>query len=184
MDSTPLPIDKMNFNGSETFKIKVDEKHIKLKISYNEIIIFFEAEDEEDNFLRNSFNVFKNLEELKKINRYFKQFDTIKEVFDSIKIIISNKNLSITKEKKELKLKIKNPATNEEFIVQLLKKEKGIESKMETLIPYVSSLNSKIINLENQINQMKIDFELKLKEVEKKFTDEFNKREENDVKKK
>lgn len=54
---------------------------------------------------------------------------------------------------------------------------------METLIPYVSSLNNKIINLENQINQMKIDFDIKLKDMEKKYIEELNKGEENYLKK-
>ena len=168
-------IDKMNFNASETFKIKDGEKNLKLKISYNESIIFFEAE-EEDIFQINSFETFKCLDELIKINRYFKQYDDLKEVFDSIKMLISNKFLSIAKEEKELKLKIKRPLTNEEFIIQLSKKEKDIKSQMDSLIPYVSSLNNKIINLENQINQIKIDFDTKLKEMEKKYIEELNKR--------
>lgn len=182
MDSTSLAIDKMNFNASEIFKIKVDEKNIKLKISYNEKIILFEAEDEEDNFLRNSFSAFKNLDELKKMNNFFNRLNNLKEVFKIFQVIITNKYLSIEKEENQLKFKIKDFLNDEEFIISLPKK-KDLESQMETLIPYVSSLNNKIINLENQINQMKIDFDIKLKDMEKKYIEELNKGEENYLKK-
>ena len=108
LDSTTLAIDKMNFDDSETFAIKIDKGNIKLKVSYNEKIIFFEAEDEEDNFLRNSFSTLKNLDELKNINDYFQRFKNLKQVFNSIKIIVSNKYFSIDKEENELKFKIKD----------------------------------------------------------------------------
>ena len=91
-NAQPSTIDKMNFNASETFKIKDGEKNLKLKISYNESIIFFEAE-EEDIFQINSFETSKCLDELIKIHNYFKQYDDLKEVFDSIKMLISNKFL-------------------------------------------------------------------------------------------
>ena len=183
MDSPPLAIDNIiNFNSSETFKIKVDEKDIKLKISFNNKIIAFEAE-EKDNFPKKEFSALKSLEELIKIDKYFRQFDNLKEVFESIKITILNKNLSIIKEEKEIKLKISNPLTNKDFLIQLPAKLKDIKTQMENLIPYISSLNNKITNLENQISQMRIEFDNKLKEMEKKYQEELNKREENYVKK-
>lgn len=122
MDSTSLANDKMNFNASETFKIKVDEKNIKLKISYNEKIILFEAEDEKDNFLRNSFSAFKNLDELKKMNNFFNRLNNLKEVFKIFQVIITNKYLSIEKEENQLKFKIKDFLNDEEFIISLPKK--------------------------------------------------------------
>ena len=169
---------KINFNFSESFDIKVNEKNIKLKISYNEKLIFFEAE-EEDIFPKNDFCLLKSLEELLKIDKYFRQFDNPKEVFDSLKIIILNKNLSIIKEDKEIKLKIKNLLTNKEFFICM----PLIKSEMENLIPYISSLNNKINNLENQISQMKIEFDNKLKALEQKHREEINKCEENILKK-
>lgn len=184
METPPISNDdKINFNVSETFNIKVNEKNIKLQISYNEKSIFFEAEEEEDIFPKKEFSLLASLEELIKINKYFSQFDTLREVFHSIKIIILNKNISIIKEDKKIKLKIKNPLTNKEFFINLLLKKKELKSEMENFIPYISSLNNKINNLENQISQMKIEFSNTIKALEQKYQDEINKCEENILKK-
>ena len=175
METPPSPNDnKINFNASETFNMKVNEKDVKLKLSYNEQFFLFEAE-EADAFPKNEFCLLKSLEELTKIDKYFRQFDTLKEVFDSIKQLFQTKNISVIKEDKQMKLKIKNILANKEFFISLPLKEKDIKSEMEHLIPYISSLNNKITNLENQISQMKIDFDNRLKALEKKHQDEIEK---------
>ena len=98
MTSPPNALEnKIKFSSTETFNIQINEQKYKLKISYNEKIMFFEI-DEENVFQRKEFNLYQSLEELIKIDKYFRQFDNLEEVFNSIKILIMNKNLTIIKE--------------------------------------------------------------------------------------
>ena len=145
----------MNFKVSEIFDIN----DIKLTISYNDDIILFKAEEKEANvFPKKEFSLIQSLKDLLDIDRYFRQFDNVKEVFDSIKILINNKNISIIKKEKEVSIKMKNLNTNKEFFINLKLKEKDFQSEMKDIIPYISSLNNKITNLENQIKEMKNDY--------------------------
>ena len=168
MTSPPNALEnKINFSSTETFNIQINEQKFKLKISYNETIMFFEIEEEND-FQRKEFNLYQSLEELIKIDKYFRQFDNLNEVFNSIKILILNKNLTIIKEDKLMKIKINNPTLNKEFFINIPLKEKDLKSEIDSLIPYVISLNDKINNLEKTIKEIKIEFENKIKIIEKK----------------
>ena len=129
--------------------------------------MFFEI-DEENVFQRKEFNLYQSLEELIKIDKYFRQFDNLEEVFNSIKILIMNKNLTIIKEDKLMKIKINNPTLNKEFFINIPLKEKDLKSEIDSLVPYVISLNVKINNLEKTIKEIKIEFENKIKIIEKK----------------
>ena len=89
MEAQPIilkeaPKNEIKYDKTETFEI---EKNCTLKISYNEKIIFFEI-DEKDKFPKKDYNIFLNLEELGNINRYFYQFESLKEVYDTLKKII------------------------------------------------------------------------------------------------
>ena len=156
MTSPPNALEnKINFNTTETFNIQINEQQtFKLKISYNEKIMFFEI-DEENIFQRKEFNLYQSLEELIKIDKYFRQFDNLDEVFNSIKILILNKNLTIIKEDKLMKIKINNPTLNKEFFINIPLKEKDLKSEIDSIIHYVTSLNDKMNNLEKQIKEIK-----------------------------
>ena len=69
---------------------------------------------------------------------------------------------------------MKNLNTNKEFFINLKLKEKDIQSELKDIIPYISSLNNKITNLENQIKEMKKDFDNKLQEIDKRHKNELN----------
>ena len=71
------PKKEMKYDKTEAFEI---ENKYNLKISFNDKIIFFEIE-EKDKFPKQDFNIFLNLEELGNINRYFYQFESLKEVY-------------------------------------------------------------------------------------------------------
>jgi len=91
MTSPPNALEnKIKFSSTETFNIQINEQKYKLKISYNEKIMFFEI-DEENVFERKEFNLYQSLEELIKIAQYFHQFYNLNEVFNSIKIHILKK---------------------------------------------------------------------------------------------
>jgi hypothetical protein len=151
---------EIKFDTKESFDINSEQKNYELKISLNENIIFFEV-DEKDIFPKGEYNIYLNLEELGKINRYFLQFDSLKEVFDSLKTLMKKKNLSIIKNEKIMKLKIINPANEKEFFINVPLKEKDLKSEMNSLIPYVASLNERVQFLEKKVN----DLEQKLNEI-------------------
>ena len=175
MESPLLSKNEIKFSISESFTIKGNnENNIRLKISYNEKIIFFEAE-EENVFPKQEFNLYQSLEQLTKIDKYFRQFDELKEVFEFIKTIISKNNLSVVKEENRMKLKLSNPLINKDIIINLTLKAKDIKSEVESPIPYITSLNKKIDSLENQIKDMKIEFDNKLKDMKAELDEIKNK---------
>ena len=94
------PGKEMKFDASETFEINTDSGVYELKISYNEQLMYFGI-TQKNNILKDEYNIYINLEELGKISRFFNQFETLKEVFDSLKTQINKKNLSIIKEEKK-----------------------------------------------------------------------------------
>ena len=175
MESPLLSKNEIKFSISESFTIKGNnDNNIRLKISYNEKIIFFEAE-EENVFPKQEFNLYQSLEQLTKIDRYFRQFNKLKEVFEFFKAIISKNNLSVVKEENKMKLKLSNPLINKDIIINLTLKAKDIKSEVESPIPYITSLNKKIDSLENQIKDMKIEFDNKLKDMKAELDEIKNK---------
>ena len=158
------------FDLSESFEITTDNKIYELKISYNEQLMFFEIK-EKNAFLKDEFNLYTNLKELGDINRFFNQFETLKEVFDSLKTLITKKNVSIIQEGKKMKMKIINPINNKEFFINVNSKEKDTKSEINSIIACVNSLTQKVLNLENKLNELyayKDDIEEIIKEKEEK----------------
>ena len=82
-------------------------------------------------------------------------FENLKDDFDSLKIIITKKNLLIIKEENKMKIKIINPVNNKDFYINVLLKEKDIKSELNSIIPYINTLNEKVKNLENEVNIIK-----------------------------
>ena len=160
---------EIKFDLSESFEITTDNKIYELKISYNEQLMFFEIK-EKNAFLRDEFNLYTNLKELVDINRFFNQFETIKQVFNTIKKLINKKNISIIQEEKKMKIKIINPIDDEEFFINVNSKEKDTKSEINSIIACVNSLTQKVQNLENKVNilENKVNELIKEKEEKKK----------------
>ena len=171
---------EIKFDANETFEINTENKIFALKISYNEQLIYFEIK-EKNAFVKDEYNLYINLNELGKISRFFNQFETVKEVFDSLKSLIDKKNLSIIQEEKKMKIKIINPINNKESYINVLSKEKDIKSEINSIITYVTSLNEKVQKLENKVNLL----ENKLNEiyVYKDYIEKKKKEEEEEQKK-
>ena len=160
---------EIKFDLSESFEITTDNKIYELKISYNEQLMFFEIK-EKNAFLKDEFNLYTNLKELGDINRFFIQFETIKQVFNTIKKLINKKNVSIIQEEKKMKIKIINPIDDEEFFINVNSKEKDTKSEINSIIACVNSLTQKVQNLENKVNilENKVNELIKEKEEKKK----------------
>ena len=170
----------VKFLSSETFDIQNNNKNIKLTISYNEDIILFVVNEDENFFSQIEYSLYQSLNELLKIDKYFRQFDTLQEVFNSFKILIKNDKLSIIKEVQLVKIKIINSITEKEFFINIPLKEKNIQSEINSLISYTSTLNKRIEKLENQIENNKVLFA----QIEQKHLEEINtiKKEINEIK--
>jgi len=161
----------INYNVKEDFNIKTDKNSVKLTIAYNEKIIYFEAEEDKV-FPKKEFSLIQNLEEISKIDKFFRQLDNLKEVFEAFKLLIANKTLTAIVEDNTIKLKLFNFYTNKEFFINLSLKEKDTKTELTSLIGYVSSLNNTITNLESQIKYIKIEFNNKLGQMEQKHKNE------------
>ena len=164
--STPEKELNINFNAIEPFEINSNEKNYVLKISSNEKLMFLEIE-EKNTFPKGEYNIYLNLEELGKINRYFLQFDSLKEVLESFKKLINKKNLSIINENNKMKIKIINPANDKEFFINVPLKEKDLKSEINSLVRYVATLNERIQILENKLDEIYV-FKNDLIEMKKK----------------
>ena len=169
----------IKFDNSQSFDIKSNVIFYKLKISFNDKLLFFEIE-KKDEFPKNIYNLYLNFEELGKINKFFLQFDSSAEIIDSIKIIIKNNNLSIIEENKQMKIKIINPYNQKTFYIDVPLKEKDLKSELDSIIPYITSLRDKVNDLEskcktfeekiNELMSIKKEYEeLKAKEKKKKI---------------
>ena len=145
----------INFTTKESFEIHSNEKNYILKVSLNDKLIFFEVE-EKNIFPKGEYNIYLSLEELGKINKYFLQFDTLKEVLESLKKLIEKNNLSIINDEKKMKIKIVNPSNDKEIFINVPLKEKDLKSEIDSLIPYVASLSERIQVLEKKLDEIYI----------------------------
>ena len=146
-------LEEITFDLKESFEIQSNEGNFILNISLNENLIFFEIE-EKNKFPKEEYSIYLSLEELGKINKYFLQFDSLKEVFDSLKTLIKRKNLDIIKGEKKMKIKIINPGNDKEFFINILLKEKDIKSEINSIFSYIASLTEKVNNLEKKMDEI------------------------------
>ena len=153
--STPPGI-KETIKFEENKEYEVDNE-FKLKISYNKELMLIEIE-EKILFPKKERNMYINLEELKKIDNYFCQFESLSEVCDSFEELIKMKNLFIIKDEENLKIKIINPVLKKkEIYINILSKEREIHKEIDSIISYISVLNDNMTNMKNEYdNKIKI----------------------------
>ena len=128
----------------------------KIENEIKEIIIFAKVENSIDTvYYQNNFS----LDSLQKMNKIFRQFDTIDETIDALKDIISDKNIIIKKENDELliKFKFKKLGKGEEELIFKLTKNNIENGKIiENLISNINGLKLEIEKLKKEINSTKI----------------------------
>ena len=158
MMSAPIPIDEtlkpnINFQNKKSFKLISNNINYNLSISYNEKLIYFEIEKEEE-FPKKEYSLFLDLDHLLKINKYFSQFENFYEIQSSFETLIQMKKLNIINDEKEkiIKISVINPLNNKEFYIDIPIKEKSLKNEIDSIIPYIISLNDKINKMENRIN--------------------------------
>lgn len=157
MESAPLVKDlnltekDIKFDKSQNFDVKNNEINFKLSISYNDKILFFEIEKIGE-FPKSQYNKYPNLDDLGKINKFFLQFESSEEIVNSFKDLISNQNLLIIEDNKLMKIRITNIHTKKKFDIDI-PIEKDLKSDIESIIPFINSLN---INMRNQKKIQKV----------------------------
>ena len=144
----------------EEFKLEYKQKEyiisLMRKISISEKLGFRIKESSLDNKLL--YENFYTLEELKIINKYFRIFDNINEIFPIIKEIFEEKNASLKAEENKiiLSLKINKIGKGEELI--LLEMKESIlppEEMYENLLKEIKLLKNKVTEQEKEIKLLK-----------------------------
>ena len=156
--------DKIIFTSSQSFDIKEKKTNFKLNISYNDKTLFFEIE-KTDQFPKDLYTKYLSFDDLGKISRFFLQFDSLKEVIDSLQLMVKNNNISIIEEKKQIKLQIFNTYNQKTFFIEIPKKEKDLKTEIDTIIPYITYLKDKVDNLEKQLKEKTLALEEKINEL-------------------
>ena len=173
MEAPTLDLEKksdfkgIKFSKKEEFDFESNNIKYKLVISNNENIIYFKIK-EINHLSKQDFNIYLNLEQLCKINKFFVQFENLNEVSESFKKLFENKSIKIETKDKEVLLTIINPMNMKEFNMSIPLKEKDIKSEVSSLNAYVYQLNEKIEKLEKRVNYLEnelIDYKKKFKEI-------------------
>ena len=151
VNETPKP--NLNFQNKKSFKLSSNNINYILSLSYNEKLIFFEIEKEGE-FPKKDYSLYLDLDQLYKINKYFVQFENFADVQTSFEALIEMKKLSISNNEQEkgMKINIINPLNKKEFFIDIPLKEKSLKNEIDSIIPYIVSLNDKINKMENRIN--------------------------------
>ena len=165
---TPAPIPKPTINNVKKdikfineYKINLENKIYAVKIGkildeIEELTIFVKNENEIDReYYQSNFS----LENLQKMNKIFRQFDTIDETIDALKEIISEKNIALKKENDVLFVifKLKKLGKGEEELNLKLSKNNIETGKIiDGLISNINNLKLEVEELKNQIKLKKI----------------------------
>ena len=191
MSKAPTPNEITNFENSETIELLNNQNQkYKFIISNNSKSIQFIIEDT-ISFPKNEYIYTSTLEELQKLNKYFLLFQNVHEVSQNLIKSSKKNNLSVIIENNICKIKIYNQINDEEFTIELSKKEKDIKQEIESFIPLILELKKKIEDLEKENNLLKqkneiiekknldiekknLDIEKRLSILEKKFDNESN----------
>ena len=184
MSKAPTPNEITNFENSETIELLNNQNQkYKFIISNNSKSIQFIIEDT-ISFPKNEYIYTSTLEELQKINKYFLLFQNVQEVSQNLIKSSKKNNLSLIIENNICKIKIYNQINDEEFTIELSKKEKDIKQEIESFIPLILELKKKIEDLEKEnkllkqkneiIEKKNLDIEKRLSILEKKFENESN----------
>ena len=166
MSEHETPENSIKFEKFQTFDVKTQDNIFKLKISFNDKVLLFEIEKIAE-FPKNMYNRILNVEELAKIDIFFLQFKTTEIMVNSFNLLIKNNNLSIIEENQSMKIQIVNPLTQNTFYIDVPMKPKDVKDEVKTIVPFITSLNTKVEKLEEDLkNKSK-----KIEELEKDLKD-------------
>ena len=166
---TAAPIPKPTMNNSQKeikyineYKINSENSIYTVKIgkiiTQSEELTIFVKNENENIINREYYQSNFSLENLQKMNKIFRQFDTIDETIDTLKDIISEKKLTIKKENDILFITFKMKKLGkgeEEFNLKLEKKSVETGKIIDNLITNFNNLKLEIEELKNENKQKK-----------------------------
>ena len=146
MSKTQNQNELMKYYSLQILNFDKKSFNIKFSITLNKLEIFISN----DTCLSLSYKLSFELEKFHKLNKFFKQFDTVEEIFDYITGLEKlDKNISILTEDKFVKLKISLPFISKgnsynamEFLVP------SVEVKENDLVLKLCEKAERIVNLE------------------------------------
>jgi len=169
---TNANIKKENLNKSQTLEFIENDIKTNLYFLYDDKHIIFKVTH--FTIPTSEYGLSKSLEELYNINRYFNNFEKSIDLINSLIETFNDKKSKIVFKDNICDLIVYNPITKKTFELNLIKKEKKVNSQIDELINIVNEDRKRIQTLENKVNDLeKIIKEFKEKEKEKQEQNNF-----------
>jgi len=155
--------DKITLSLKNKEEIAISEK-LHLIIAYNESIISFKVIDSND-FPTKEYELLSNIDNLYKINNYFRMFNSFNEIQNCIIKEYQNKRISLKVNENEAKIIITNIILNDSFEIDIpggnnylsnkdmLSIIKDMKEKIDFLMTENTELKNKISSIENIIQK-------------------------------
>ena len=163
---TPLTRNEPNLDNF--LELNID--NVNIKLYFNTASILFKITN--NTIPKKDYESYLSLEQLIKINKFFANFETPKELVEWVINSLNKKNSNIQINEDKAILKILNPINNKTFDLILNLKKKDINARVTYLEEIIEQQNKKIELLEQRVKNL----ELLIKENvdEKKFFNESN----------
>jgi len=148
---------ELNTNRNNKFLIIIHLDN-EIKIVANQI----------NDIIKKSFSNKFTFEKIRE-NKYFLQFDSLKEIFDELKERINSNKITLEEYENNLKINIQLPSSkNKEIIFELNQKNKNDSEKIRDLIQIVIEQNKEISDLKKEVNDLKEKLNILWKEKEER----------------
>ena len=148
---------ELNTNRNNKFLIIIHLDN-EIKIVANQI----------NDIIKKSFSNKFTFEKIRE-NKYFLQFDSLKEIFDELKERINSNKITLEEYENSLKINIQLPSSkNKEIIFELNQKNKNDSEKIRDLIQIVIEQNKEISDLKKEVNDLKEKLNILWKEKEER----------------
>ena len=147
-----MEVDLTQLNEGKSFKVElsINKENVYLINFILGSSLEIEANQIND-IIKKSFSNKFSLQKIRE-NKYFLQFDSLKEIFDELKERINNNKITIEENENNLKIIIQLPSSkNKEIIFELNPINKNDSEKIQDLTQLVLKQNKEICDLKNKI---------------------------------
>ena len=160
----PKPITPSQSKKRE-FPISIGNDNCIFSIAFSSEKIHFIVKKENDSAFK--FEKSLSFDQLNKISKWFKIFDSLEEVYDDIIKLMEKKQINLTLEQNSVNLKFNiNMEKIKEFDILLEQKELSKDEIINNLIKDNKEFKNKVENLEKKMN----DYEKRLNLIEEKLS--------------
>ena len=161
--------DKTLLSEGKSFQIELNtnrnNKFLIIIHLDNEIII---VANQINDIIKKSFSNKFTFEKMRE-NKYFLQFDSLKEIFDELKERINSNKITLEEYENNLKINIQLPSSkNKEILFDLKPINKNDSEKIMDLIQIIIEQNKEINDLKKEVNDLKEKLNILWKEKEER----------------